>query len=269
MGSYIETNQIDSKRKLRRRAEDRLDVETENSVQINSETETERLLHELQVHQIELEMQNIELQQASVDVENSLNKYTDLYEFAPVGYFTLDGEGVVRDVNLTCCGLFGIDRTRLLGRRLEQLVSAADRDVFKSYITKISESRTKDTCDLVMLKEGRHPFYVQIKAVMTPEKEFRLALIDISEQVLLRIELATKVKQLEDALSMVKQLVGMIPICSYCHKIRDEKQIWNQMEKYISEHSEAKFTHGVCPDCFDKLTKELKSETQELMPPTS
>jgi len=82
----------------------------------------------------------------------------------------------------------------------------------------------------------------------------------------LRLELAAKVKQLEEALSKVKQLEGMIPICSYCHKIRDEKETWSQLEKYISEHSEAKFTHGVCPDCFDKLAAGIKPKEHELAP---
>ncbi len=193
MSSHIESQQIDSKRTLRRRAEDRLYNSEAISQQLTPESESQRLLHELQVHQIELEMQNMELHQASIDVETSLEKYTDLYDFAPVGYFTLDSEGVVRDVNLTGCGLFRINRARLLGRHFEQLVSTTDRDDYNAYITKITKSRTKNTCDVVMLKEGRHPFHVQIKAIVTSEKEYRLAVIDISEQVQLREELAGRI----------------------------------------------------------------------------
>lgn len=65
-------------------------------------------------------------------------------------------------------------------------------------------------------------------------------------------ELSEKVIQLEDALNNVKQLEGIIPICAYCKKIRDDEKSWHQLEQYISEHSQATFSHGICPDCYNK-----------------
>ncbi len=65
-------------------------------------------------------------------------------------------------------------------------------------------------------------------------------------------ELEEKVHQLELAISQIRQLEGIIPICMYCKSIRDDKELWHQMEKYISEHSEAEFSHGICPVCFEK-----------------
>jgi hypothetical protein len=64
-------------------------------------------------------------------------------------------------------------------------------------------------------------------------------------------ELAEKVVQLEAALSQVKKLQGIIPICMYCKKIRDDREMWLQMEHYIQEHSEAEFSHGICPECME------------------
>jgi hypothetical protein len=64
--------------------------------------------------------------------------------------------------------------------------------------------------------------------------------------------LAEKVVQLEEALSQVKKLHGIIPICMYCKKIRDEDELWLQMEKYIQEHSDAEFSHGICPECLER-----------------
>jgi PAS domain S-box-containing protein len=81
---------------------------------------------------------------------------------------------------------------------------------------------------------------------------------DITERKQLQKEIEDKVIQLEASLAKVKQLEGIIPICSYCHKIRDDVQVWQQMELYISEHSKASFSHGVCPDCFKKQMDELK-----------
>jgi len=75
----------------------------------------------------------------------------------------------------------------------------------------------------------------------------------------LQMNLADRVRELEEALARVKQLQGLLPICSYCKKIRDDQNYWQQVEGYISEHSEAIFSHGICPDCFEKFVKpELK-----------
>jgi hypothetical protein len=71
----------------------------------------------------------------------------------------------------------------------------------------------------------------------------------------LQRSLAERVEELEQALARVKQLQGLLPICSYCKKIRDDRNYWQQVEAYIGEHSEAVFSHGICPDCFDKFVK--------------
>ena len=71
-----------------------------------------------------------------------------------------------------------------------------------------------------------------------------------------QLELANKVDQLEQALVNVKQLEGIIPICMHCKKIRDDEESWHQLERYISQHSEAHFSHGICPECFEiEITK--------------
>jgi phosphoserine phosphatase RsbU/P len=70
----------------------------------------------------------------------------------------------------------------------------------------------------------------------------------------LQANLADRIHELEVALTKVKQLQGLIPICSYCKKIRDDKNYWRQVESYLAEHSEAQFSHGICPECYAKLT---------------
>jgi DNA-binding response OmpR family regulator len=71
----------------------------------------------------------------------------------------------------------------------------------------------------------------------------------------LQMNLADRVRELEEALARVRQLQGLLPICSYCKKIRDDQNYWQQVEGYISEHSDAVFSHGICPDCFEKFVK--------------
>lgn len=71
----------------------------------------------------------------------------------------------------------------------------------------------------------------------------------------LQLSLAARVKQLEEALARVKQLQGLLPICSYCKKIRNDQNYWQQVEGFIRDHSEAQFTHGICPDCYAKIVQ--------------
>lgn len=71
----------------------------------------------------------------------------------------------------------------------------------------------------------------------------------------LQQSLADRVNALEEALARVKQLQGLLPICSYCKKIRDDQNYWQQVESYISEHSEAQFSHSICPDCYERCVK--------------
>jgi len=67
--------------------------------------------------------------------------------------------------------------------------------------------------------------------------------------------LATRVAELEEALVRVRQLRGLLPICSYCKKIRDDQNYWQQVEQYVSTHSEVQFSHGICPDCYRKVVE--------------
>jgi DNA-binding response OmpR family regulator len=82
------------------------------------------------------------------------------------------------------------------------------------------------------------------------------ARINVGERILrLQAELAARVKELELALANVKLLQGLLPICCYCKKIRNDQNYWQQVDTYISDHSEAQFTHGICPECREKIVK--------------
>lgn len=91
------------------------------------------------------------------------------------------------------------------------------------------------------------------------------ARLNVGERILrLQAELATRVKELELALSKVKLLQGLLPICCYCKKIRDDQNYWRQVEAYVTTHSEAQFTHAICPDCRENIIEpeleRLKAE---------
>jgi CheY-like chemotaxis protein len=90
--------------------------------------------------------------------------------------------------------------------------------------------------------------------------ELRARLIVAMRVVELRQKLAERVSELETAISRVKQLHGLLPICAYCKKIRDDKNYWQQVEQYVSAHTDAQFSHGICPQCYEEiLTPQLRA----------
>jgi PAS domain S-box-containing protein len=147
---------------LRQRAEERLEAQP-IPVEDLSPPEAARLIHELQVHQIELELQNEELRQAQVQLAESRDKYADLYDFAPVGYLTLDGAGRILEANLTAATLLGVERGQLLKRFFSHFLVEADRRVFRQMLN----------TDLD-LKERRGEFHLQVG-----NGDVRVILLDI------------------------------------------------------------------------------------------
>jgi diguanylate cyclase (GGDEF)-like protein/PAS domain S-box-containing protein len=145
----------------------------------------EELLHELRVHQIELEMQNEELQRARAALETSHNRYLNLYEFAPVGYLTLTTEGEIIETNLTAAALFGVERGNLIKRHFSGLVAPKDSDrchlLLKSALEHEDEQRNFE----LMLKRGDSYFHARLDCLpvilddQTPA--LRITLTDISE----------------------------------------------------------------------------------------
>ena len=140
---------------LRRHAEERMQAKTAGVQPPRTEDEMRRLVHELEVHQIELEMQNAELRQARDEVERALEKFTDLYDFAPVGYFTLDRGEIIRAVNLTGASILGIGRSRLIARRFDQFVAVEARPAFTAFLGKVFAGPSKETCEVALVKEGK------------------------------------------------------------------------------------------------------------------
>jgi PAS domain S-box-containing protein len=167
----------------RRHAEARLRERPSQAALAGADLDTKRLVHELQVHQIELEMQNEGLQKARNALESSLEKYSDLYDFAPVGYLTLDREGTIREVNLAGAGLLGIDRSRLLKRQFQPHVSPADLHVFHTFLKNLFETKAKEFCDLTLLNATRPPTAVRLEATLAASgRECRAVLTDMTER---------------------------------------------------------------------------------------
>ena len=243
----------------------------------------DNLLHELRVHQIELEMQNEALRNAQAGLEESRNRYVDLYDFAPVGYLTLNSTGMIEELNLTASVLLGKERKNLLKRSFAITIIAEDQSRWITLLQALNEPDGKGRMEVTMPHGNGTTFPALLECaaqkVGAGETELRIVVTDITERKTAEAQLASAntalafqnhelagmnallVSQkaaLVETLGRVKRLEGLLSICMNCKKIRTESNSWDQLEKYISKHSDVLFSHGICPDCLAKELKKLE-----------
>lgn len=168
---------------LRKKAEKLFKNESDDETDY---TKDEDYVHELRVHQIELELQNEELRSAQINLENSRHKYFDLYNFAPVGYFTLDKNGIILDANLSGSTQLGIERVKLCKTAFIQYIPMDQRNKFHHHINDVLETGIKQTIELELRKKDNKSFYVHLETIKVKDdngkfKEFRVTTTDINE----------------------------------------------------------------------------------------
>jgi len=203
-------------RRLYRRAQAQLRKQQQNQkspgTDPESEIDTRRLLHELQVNHIELEIQNGELEEARNKMEVLLADYTDLYDFAPVGYMSLDEQGQILKVNLTGAALLGVGRARLLHRPLLTYVAPADRRGILDFLKQVFAGSAKQVCEANLLREGGATFCANIHGAAAssasgPQKWCRVVFSDITV-LKLSEEAQRRVEALADANNDLRQEIA-------------------------------------------------------------
>jgi PAS domain S-box-containing protein len=177
---------------LRRRAEERVLAEEtaggpkDGAMSAPSAGTTERMLHELQVRQVELEMQNDELLRASVKLEFSCARYQDLYDFAPVAYFSVDAQDVIREANLTAASMLGVDRGVLVGSPFSRYVCPKDLEIYARHATALVRSDEPQAFELRLSGPGGSPSWCLLKSVAAKEVDgspvARIAATDIADR---------------------------------------------------------------------------------------
>jgi PAS domain S-box-containing protein len=196
---------INSGQDLRHQAEERLreNQKSEGRGQHTAD-DTSRLVHELQVHQIELEMQNEELQQARAKAETLLTQYANLYDFAPTAYLTFDREGTILQVNLTGARMLGVERSRLVKRRFGQFVAESDRCAFSDFLEKVfagegeRNGARKPSCEVALSREDAPPLVVLIDGMRSEDgSECRAVALDITERKRIESELRESNKRFQ------------------------------------------------------------------------
>ncbi len=169
-------------RMLRKKAETKLQQKKNKSKNTEKEPDIKKLLHELQVHQIELEMQNEELLQAYQTTEMALKKYTMLYDFAPMGYFTLDPECSICDLNFTGAEMLGEKRFSLINTNFRLFISDDSKLVFDHFFNQVMIGERKESCKLNLGYNSNQLHLVYMEGVVTEDdKKCLLSVVDISD----------------------------------------------------------------------------------------
>jgi PAS domain-containing protein len=166
---------------LRRKAEEYLKKTKDNTMGQAIESDVMKLLHELQVHQIELEMQNEELSQANASTEEALKKYTMLYDFAPMGYFTIDKSGTISELNFTGADILGEKRFSLINSNIKLFISEDSKSTFIDFIDRVYASQSKESCEVKIGHNGKASCHVYMEGVLiADDKLCLLSVVDIS-----------------------------------------------------------------------------------------
>jgi two-component system cell cycle sensor histidine kinase/response regulator CckA len=182
----VKTHESDDLRaaELRRRAEESLSARPTEQ-RPDKAADVVRLVHELQVHQIELEMQNEELQRSRREAEAALERYAELYDFAPVGYFTLASDSTVRQCNLTGARLIGVERASVTSLRLGAFVAEADRPAFNAAMARAFDAGGQASCEVALVppKGQDAPVHVQLTiSASEVRQDVRVVATDVTER---------------------------------------------------------------------------------------
>lgn len=189
-------------KKLRNRAEANLAYQNQPE-RLPVANDPRQQLHDLHEHQVELEMQNEELRRAQAELEDSRMLYRDLYDLAPIGYCTLDDEGLIVQANLTAASLLGVAREALVKQPIRSFIAQEEQDTFQFYNQQLISTEGPHTCDLRMMKSCGSTFWVRLSSVretgLGNKSLYRLTFGDITES-----------KNLEEALREQKSFFHLI-----------------------------------------------------------
>ncbi len=240
---------------LRQRAEKLIKDTHENPVKQRSETDNLKLIHELEVHQIELEMQKDELTLAKEIAEQAENKFTKLYDFAPSGYLTLTKEGEIAELNFRAAHLLGKERSYLIKKRFALFVSSDTRAVFNHFIQNIFQTKSKGTCEVKLLTNGDSPKHVMVNGISGNQDDSCLiALVDITE---LKIAEAVIKKSNRELIRLNAEKDKFFSIIA--HDLRSPFSSFMELTRFMSEELSVLTMAEL-----KKMTLAMKNSTSKL-----
>ena len=176
----------DTKKELRKQAEDKVaKLRERDLLRYLPQYEEKRLIHELQVHQVELEMQNEEMRGTQADLEESRGRYKELYDFAPVGYVTLDQFGLILEANLTAAALLNVTRAALIGKYLQSFMDRESADALHLFLRKPLPPGMKEIVECRLQPAEGTPFEISLNVSGEFDRSdrlvrYRVVLVDVS-----------------------------------------------------------------------------------------
>jgi PAS domain S-box-containing protein len=200
--------QLTQPAELRRKAEEleKIAIQSSKTTSTLSPEEIQRTLHELRVHQIQLEMQNEELRRIQLELDISRERYFDLYDLAPVGYCTLNEKGLIVESNLTLITLLGASRRFLVKMPFSQFIFSDDQPLFYQFRKLLGETKNTQECELRMVRADKSTFWVQLSATASVEKEesptYRVVIVDITERKLVQLAIKQLNEDLENRVKL-------------------------------------------------------------------
>jgi PAS domain S-box-containing protein len=178
----IEEPDFTDKRELRKQAEKILQQKKEKALQDEADkADTQKLLHELQVHQIELEMQNEELLKAYETAEAALKKFTMVFDQAPLGFVTLESDGTIAEMNFAASDMLGYRRSSLLGSNFRMYVSDESVTTFSDFFKKVYTTHQKEACKIMVANDSEFMRQVYIEGIVIEnDNNCMLSMVDVT-----------------------------------------------------------------------------------------
>ena len=198
--------------KFRKAAEERARIDEVDTLNTLTLDDARQLFHELRVYQIEIEMHNEELRRTQHELEVSRTRYFDLYDLAPVGYLTLNGQGLILEANLAAATMFGLDRNSMLRMSITKLIFREDQDTYYLQRKKASESGDVQAWEMRLLHSDGSMFWARLQTTPGHGGEYWITIVDISKR-----------KWAEDELHKSNELLHLFlknsPIYTYINEV--------------------------------------------------
>ena len=231
-------------------------------------------LHELHVHQIELEAQNEELRRTKDELDTSKARHFDFYDVSPVGYCTVSEKGLIKEVNLTTSTLFNVPRSQLIKQPIGNFIFHDDQGIYYQLRRKLKDTDKPLSCELRLLKQGGTPFWAHLDAMAAKDEEgapvLRLVLTNVSEHKQLELER-------EEALTLLKKIADRLPGMVYQYHLRLDgssyfpyaseaiRQIYRVSPQQALESAAGVFA-AIHPDDHDAVVIAIQQSAADITP---
>ena len=207
--------------------------------------DVKELIEDLQIHQVELEMQNEELRRAQLELEAARDKYSSLYDFAPVGYFTIDDKGIILEANLTLASMLGVERGLMIGKPFSRFVNRDDQDIYYLHRRKLFETQEPQVCEMRMVSKDGSQFWARMEAAVALDGEAqavcRAALSDITERKQVEERLRASLREKEVLLQEIH------------HRVKNNLQVISSLLRLQSARIDDPHTLGVLTESRDRV----------------